>query len=78
MITKEQVKSAIDLLKVGEGFEAGDLFPHLPSEETVYWQLTKVEDGVWRKMYTFKLYYRDVLLRQETLTISDKGELNYA
>ena len=75
IIAADKVLEAIKKLNVGEGFEAGDLFSRLPSEEKVYWQLIEVKGKVNARVYRFKLYYREVFLRAETL-YEKSGEIS--
>ena len=66
------MNEAIQNLKVGEGFEAGDLFGSLPSEEKVFWSLERKEMSIFADeaiTYQFRLYYREIFLCTKTITI---------
>ena len=75
MVTREAILKAVKGLKLGEGFEAGDLFPNLPNEELVYWHLEAITKASNSTKYKFSLMYRDIFIRTETLKFK-KGELN--
>ena len=69
MITQEKVQEVLGTLKVGEGFEVGDLFHRLPADEKIYWLLCKITNKNKNTRWRFKLFYRGVFLRHEELKV---------
>jgi hypothetical protein len=74
MITQEAVMKTLVTLNVGDIFEMGELFHRLPADEKVLWSLTSITTKNKVPHYKFKLFYRGIFLRNETLYIK-KGEL---
>jgi hypothetical protein len=68
--TEAEVLKVLKKLNTGEGFEVGDLFHRLPSEEKVYWECTNKVSNSKSTQFKFKLSYRGIWIRSETLTIT--------